>query len=41
MHRLYTALIETPGRKKPVGRPRHRWEVDLKMELKEVGCGLD
>ena len=24
---------------KPVGRPRHRWEDNIKMDLQEVGCG--
>jgi hypothetical protein len=28
---------ETWG-KRPLGRPRHRWE-DIKMDLQEVGCG--
>jgi len=23
----------------PVGRPRHRWEDNIKMDLQEVGCG--
>jgi hypothetical protein len=23
----------------PLGRPRHRWEVNIKMDLLEVGCG--
>ena len=25
--------------KKPLGRPRHRWEVNTKMDLQEVECG--
>jgi hypothetical protein len=25
--------------KRPFGRPRHRWEDDIKMDLQEVGCG--
>jgi hypothetical protein len=25
--------------KKPFGRPRHRWENNIKMDLPEVGCG--
>ena len=28
----------TPEGKRPLGRPRHRWE-DYKMDLQEVGCG--
>ena len=25
--------------KRPLGRPRRRWEVNIKMDLHEVGCG--
>jgi len=25
--------------KRPLGRPRHRWEDSIKMDLQEVGCG--
>ena len=28
-----------PEGKRPLGRPRHRWENNIKMDLKEVGCG--
>ena len=29
-------------RKGPLGRPRHRWEDNVKMDLQEVGCeGVD
>jgi hypothetical protein len=27
--------------REPLGRPRHRWEDNIKMNLMEVGCGLD
>ena len=28
--------------KRPLGRPRHRWEDNIKMNLQEVGCvGMD
>jgi len=28
--------------KRPLGRPRRRWEDNMKMDLQEVGCrGLD
>ena len=26
--------------KRPLGRPRRRWEDDIKMDLQEVGCGV-
>ena len=28
-----------PEGKRPLGRPRHRWEDNVKMDLQEVGCG--
>ena len=28
-----------PEGKKPLGRPRHRWEDNIKMDLQEVGYG--
>jgi len=27
------------GKKEPLGRPRRRWENNIKMDLQEVGCG--
>jgi hypothetical protein len=31
--------VEKPERKRPLGRPRRRWEDNIKMDLKEVGWG--
>ena len=28
-----------PDGKRPLGRPRRRWEVNIKMNLQEGGCG--
>jgi hypothetical protein len=28
-------------RKRPLGRPRHRWEDDIKVDLEEVGWEHD
>ena len=28
-----------PEGKRPLGRPRRRWEENIKMDLQEVGCG--
>ena len=28
-----------PEGKIPLGRPRHRWDDNIKMDLQEVGCG--
>ena len=35
----YRVLVGKPGGKRPQGRPRHRWEDNIKMGLLEVGCG--
>jgi hypothetical protein len=32
-------LVGKPEGKRPRGRPRHRWEDNIKMDLQEVGCG--
>ena len=36
---VYRVLVGKPEGKRPVGRPRRRWEDNIKMELQEVGCG--
>jgi hypothetical protein len=33
----YRVLVGKPERKRPLGRPRLRWEDDIKMDLQEVG----
>jgi hypothetical protein len=33
-------LVEKPGGKEPLGRPRHRWEYNIKMGLQEIECGV-
>ena len=35
---VYRVLVGKPEGKRPLGRPRRRWE-DIKMGLQEVGCG--
>jgi hypothetical protein len=37
---VYRVLVGKPGGKRPLGRPRHRWEDNIRMDLKEVGCGV-
>jgi hypothetical protein len=38
----YRVLVGKPEGKRPLGRPRHRWENNIKMDLQEVGCeGMD
>jgi hypothetical protein len=29
-----------PEGKRPLGRPGHKWEDNIKADLQEVGCGL-
>jgi len=36
---VYRILVGKPEGKRPLGRPRHRWEDTIKIDLKEVGCG--
>ena len=36
---VYRNLVGKPEGKSPLGRPRHRWEDNIKMDLQEVGCG--
>jgi len=31
--------VGKPEGKRPLERPRHRWEDNIKMDLQEVGCG--
>jgi len=35
----YRDLVEKPERKRPLVRPRHRWEGDIRMDLKAVRWG--
>ena len=35
-------LVGKPEGKRPLGRPRRRWEDNIKMDFQEVGCeGMD
>jgi hypothetical protein len=34
---VYRLLVGKPEGKKPLGRPRHRWVDDIKMNLLEIG----
>ena len=36
---VYRVLVGKPEGKRPLGRPRRRWEENIKMDLEEVGCG--
>jgi hypothetical protein len=36
---VYRVLVGNPEEKRPLGRPRRRWEDKIKADLQEVGCG--
>jgi hypothetical protein len=36
---VYRVLVGEPEVKRPLGRPRCRWEDNIKMDLQDVGCG--
>jgi hypothetical protein len=36
---VYRVLMGELERKRPLGRPRRRWENNIKLDLQEVGCG--
>ena len=36
---VYRVLVRKPEGKRPLGRPRRKWEDNIKMDIQEVGCG--
>jgi hypothetical protein len=37
--KVYKVLIGKPEGKRPLGRPRRRWEDGIRMDLQEIGLG--
>jgi hypothetical protein len=37
---LYSVLVRKHEGKRPLGRPRRKWEDNIKMDLQEVRCGI-
>jgi hypothetical protein len=37
--KLYKVWVEKPERKRPLRRPRRRWEDEIRMDLREIGLG--
>jgi hypothetical protein len=37
---VYRVLVGKPVGRRPLGRPKRRWEGNIKMDLQEVGCGI-
>jgi ribosome biogenesis protein Nip4 len=35
----YNILVRRPEGRRPLGRPRRRWEDNIKMDLREMGFG--
>ena len=38
---MYRVLVGKPEGKRPLGRPRCRWEDNIRMDLQEVGLGYE
>jgi hypothetical protein len=38
---VYRVLMGKPEGKRPLGRPRHRWEDGIRMDLREIGGSVD
>jgi len=36
---VYSVLVGKPEGKRPLGKPRHRWDDNIKKDLQEVRCG--
>jgi hypothetical protein len=36
---VYRVLVGKPERNRQLGKPTHRWEDNIKMDLQEVGYG--
>jgi hypothetical protein len=36
---VYKVLVGKPEEKRPLGRPRRRWEDGIRMDLREIGLG--
>jgi hypothetical protein len=39
VRKVYRVLVGKPEGKRPLGRPRHRWEDGIRMDLREIGFG--
>jgi hypothetical protein len=38
---VYRVLVGKPEGKRPLGRPRRRWDDNILTDLQEVGCGRE
>jgi hypothetical protein len=37
---VYSVLVEKPEERRPLRRPRHRWEDNIKADFQEMVCGV-
>jgi hypothetical protein len=37
---MYKVLVGKPEERRPLGRPRRRWEDGVRMDLRETGLGM-
>jgi hypothetical protein len=37
---VFRVLVGKPEESRPLGRPRRRWEDNIRLDLQEVGCGV-
>jgi hypothetical protein len=37
--KVYKVVVGKPKGKRPLGRPRRRWEDEIRMDLREIGLG--
>jgi hypothetical protein len=38
--KVYKVLVGNPEGKRSLGRPRHRWEDGVRMDLRVIGLGV-
>jgi hypothetical protein len=38
--KVYKVLVGKPEGKRPLGRPRRRWEYGIRMDVREIGLGV-
>jgi hypothetical protein len=38
--KVYKVLVGKPKGKRPLRRPRHRWEYGIRIDLREIGWGV-
>jgi hypothetical protein len=38
--KVYKVLVGKPEGKRPLGRPRRRWEDGIRMDVREIGLGV-